>query len=98
MYNINFNTPPRFTDKDIEIKNLLGFILPQDQQMIGKEKTRYKQALYMLATTIYIGCRFYGEDATDSNKGYRAASYTIELRDTGSYGFLLPPDQVSYYY
>ena len=28
------------------------------------------------------------------NKGYRSASYAIELRDTGDYGFLLPPDQV----
>ena len=38
--------------------------------------------------------RFYGEDATGSNGDYRAAGYTIELRDTGRYGFQLPPDQV----
>jgi hypothetical protein len=37
---------------------------------------------------------FYGEDATSSNGGYRAAGYTVELRDRGQYGFLLPPSQV----
>ena len=41
--------------------------------------------------------RFYGDDATAANKGYRVASYTIELRDTGRYGFELPPAQVSIY-
>lgn len=39
--------------------------------------------------------RFYGEDATSTNDGYRAAGITIELRDTGRYGFQLPPDQVN---
>lgn len=39
--------------------------------------------------------RFYGEDATSTNNGYRAAGYTIELRDTGRYGFQLPADQVN---
>lgn len=36
---------------------------------------------------------FYSEDANSVNR-YRSAGYTIELRDTGQYGFLLPPDQV----
>ena len=40
-------------------------------------------------------CRFYGENATSWNHGYRAAGFTIELRDTGTYGFLLPPNQVT---
>ena len=39
--------------------------------------------------------RFYGDNATSTNEGYRAASYTMELRDTGEYGFILPPDQVT---
>ena len=37
---------------------------------------------------------FYSEDANALNK-HRSAGYTMELRDTGEYGFLLPPDQVS---
>jgi len=37
---------------------------------------------------------FYDTDATSSNKGYRAAGFTIELRDTGRYGFLLPSSQI----
>ena len=43
---------------------------------------------------LYCSYRFYTEDAAEKNDGYRAAGYTIELRDTGRYGFLLPPDQV----
>lgn len=41
-----------------------------------------------------ICLRFYSADANEDNLGYRAAGFTIELRDTGRYGFLLPPDQV----
>ena len=37
--------------------------------------------------------RFYSDGANERNE-YRAAGYTIELRDTGAYGFQLPPDQV----
>lgn len=35
---------------------------------------------------------FYADKA--NNKGYRSASYTIELRDTGKQGFLLSPTQI----
>ena len=40
---------------------------------------------------------FYSEDANAENE-YRSAGYTIELRDTGQYGFLLPPEQVENIY
>ena len=39
--------------------------------------------------------RFYSDDASKDNGGFRPAGITIELRDTGQYGFMLPPDQVS---
>lgn len=55
---MNLNTPPRFMAKYTQIKNQLGFILPQDQQMIGKEDNKYKQALYILTTIIYNGIGF----------------------------------------
>ncbi len=47
-----------------------------------------------LIQTIFIPPRVYSNDAASTNKGYRAASICIELRDTGQYGFLLPADQV----
>lgn len=39
-------------------------------------------------------CRFYTDDANTGNS-HRAAGMTIELRDTGTYGFELPPNQVA---
>ena len=58
----------------------------------GKRYTSQK------ASQLYVGSGtamdwFYSEDA---NRGspYRAASFTIELRDTGLYGFQLPPSEV----
>ena len=38
--------------------------------------------------------RFYSEDAAMENKGIRAMGYTIELRDDGNNGFLLPASEV----
>ena len=37
---------------------------------------------------------FYSEEANELNE-HRSAGYTMELRDTGQFGFLLPPEQVS---
>lgn len=37
----------------------------------------------------------YSDDANEGNGEYRAGVYTIELRDTGFYGFQLPPEYVS---
>ena len=39
--------------------------------------------------------RFYSEDAAVDNKGIRAMGYTIELRDDGNSGFLLPATEVT---
>ena len=61
-------------------------------QVEGKRYTSQKSIqLYM--TTGTASDWFYSDDANVNNM-YRAAGYTIELRDTGAFGFLLPPDQV----
>ena len=58
----------------------------------GKRYTSIKSIqLYM--TTGSASDWFYSDDANENNKN-RAAGFTIELRDTGTYGFILPPDQV----
>ncbi len=58
----------------------------------GKIYTSQKSIqLYM--TTGTASDWFYSDDANANNK-YRAAGYTFELRDTGQYGFELPPQQV----
>jgi len=35
-----------------------------------------------------------GDDASSKNQGVRAYGYTVELRDTGQYGFQLPASQI----
>jgi hypothetical protein len=59
----------------------------------GKRYTSQK-SIQLYLTTGTASDWFYSDDA-NSNNQYRAAGYTIELRDTGFYGFLLPPDQVT---
>lgn len=58
----------------------------------GKRYTSQK-AIQLYQTSGTARDWFYSEDANSGNK-YRSAGYTIELRDTGQYGFLLPPEQV----
>ena len=48
---------------------------------------------YNTSYTFFIN-RFYSNQVTTTNKGYRTASYTIELRDDGKYQFILPAEQV----
>ena len=55
------------------------------------------QHMYMLGVMIIyfiIFYRLYSNDAS-MNNGFRAAAFTIELRDKGYYKFMLPPDQVT---
>ena len=58
----------------------------------GKRYTSQK-AIDLYQTSGTARDWFYSEEANMDNE-YRSAGYTIELRDTGQYGFLLPPDQV----
>ena len=63
------------------------------------EQKRYtsQKSIQLYLTTGTASDWFYSDNANTGNE-FRAAGYTIELRDTGFYGFLLPPDQVSNYY
>lgn len=54
------------------------------------------KTIHNLVTPFIGHYRCYGEDASSTNGGYRAAGYSFELRDTGEYGFLLPADQVRF--
>ena len=52
--------------------------------------------MFLLLRAVFVvemSCRFYTDDANTGNT-HRAAGMTIELRDTGAYGFELPPSQV----
>ena len=60
----------------------------------GKRYTNQK-SIGLYPTTGSADDWMYSDDANENNGQYRAASYTIELRDTGAYGFLLPPYLVS---
>ncbi|KJE93156.1 carboxypeptidase [Capsaspora owczarzaki ATCC 30864] len=78
----------------------------QDETRFAKLGTNMVNTIYALTKTTYTSEKsiglyptsgtasdfFYADDS--NNKGYRAASYTIELRDTGKQGFLLSPTQI----
>lgn len=59
----------------------------------GKFYTNQK-SIGLYPTTGSADDWMYSDDANELNGEYRAASYTIELRDTGAYGFILPPSEV----
>ena len=53
-----------------------------------------KKSITLYPTTGSADDWFYSDDANEFNGDFRTAVFTIELRDTGSYGFLLPPKEV----
>jgi murein tripeptide amidase MpaA len=53
-----------------------------------------QKSIDLYVTTGTASDWFYGKEATAGNQGYKAAGYTIELRDTGDYGFQLPANQI----
>ena len=63
--------------------------------IFGVHQKRYtsQKSIQLYMTTGTASDWFYSDDA-NSNNEYRAAGYTIELRDTGQNGFTLPPDEV----
>lgn len=62
-------------------------------QVHGKKYVSEK-SIGLYPTTGSADDWFYSDSANELNGKYRSAAYTIELRDTGSYGFLLPPYEV----
>ena len=59
----------------------------------GRRYTNQK-SIGLYPTTGSADDWFYSDDANENNGEYRSAAYTIELPDTGQYGFLLPPREV----
>jgi len=53
-----------------------------------------QKSIDLYVTTGTASDWFYDEEATENNGGFRAAGFTLELRDTGRYGFLLPPTEI----
>ena len=57
-----------------------------------------KRYISQRAIQLYMGTGtaldWFYSDGANVNNAFRAAGFVIELRDTGEYGFLLPPDQV----
>ena len=48
-----------------------------------------------LYTSTGTASDWYYSSEGNTNNEFRAAAYTIELRDTGQYGFILPPNEAS---
>jgi len=53
-----------------------------------------QKSIQLYVTTGTASDWFYDTEATNGNEGYRAAGFTIELRDTGRFGFQLPPSEI----
>jgi len=60
----------------------------------GRRYTNQK-SIGLYPTTGSADDWFYSDDANEFNGDFRSAAYTIELPDTGQYGFILPPEFVS---
>jgi len=54
-----------------------------------------QRSIQLYVTTGTASDWYYGDQAFQGNKGYRVASYTVELRPTGNPpGFVLPPAEI----
>lgn len=67
--------------------------MSEDIFRVGGKKYISEKSIKLYMTTGTAADWFYSDDANE-NSPYRAAGYIVELRDTGNYGFELPPDQV----
>lgn len=72
---------------------LLGDAMSLDIRGVHGKIYTSQKSIQLYMTTGTASDWFYSDNA-NANSNYRAAGYTIELRDTGQYGFELPPEQV----
>jgi murein tripeptide amidase MpaA len=66
-------------------------------EMINKvhgSKYVTEKSIDLYRATGIAGDWFYSDDVIEGNNGYRPISITIELRDKGNYGFLLPKSEI----
>ena len=88
---------PGWTDEDApdeEQLRLLGAEISSAIFLVNGVRYTNQKSIGLYPTTGSADDWFYSDDANENNGDYRAAAYTIELRDTGNYGFVLPPAQV----
>ena len=63
-------------------------------QMVHGKLYMSQKAIGLYPTSGTARDWFYSEEANNQNE-FRSAGYTVELRDTGQYGFILPPEEVT---
>ncbi len=88
-----------WTDEDAPDEAVLrdlGYNMANAIYFVNGHRYINQKSIGLYPTTGSADDWFYSDDANEYNGDYRSASYTIELPDTGQYGFLLPPSQVSY--
>lgn len=73
----------------------LGDDMASDILKVHGKRYVSQKSIQLYLTTGTASDWFYSDKANENNK-YRAAGYTIELRDEGQFGFRLPADQVHY--
>lgn len=77
---------------EVQLKEL-GDQMSEDIYQVDEKRYTSQKSIQLYMTTGTASDWFYS-DGANINNDFRAAGFTIELRDTGQHGFLLPPDQV----
>mmetsp|Transcript_21794 Transcript_21794/g.56809 ORF Transcript_21794/g.56809 Transcript_21794/m.56809 type:complete len:444 (-) Transcript_21794:155-1486(-) len=89
--------PYGWTSNDAPDEKLLkevGDAMRDDAEKVHGMRYTSQKSISLYPTTGTANDWFYGTVASRGNKGLRAYGFTVELRDTGRYGFELPADQI----
>ena len=87
-----------WTDEDAPDEDRLRELGDEIREIIYSVHGKFysnQKSIGLYPTTGSADDWFYSDSANTENGEFRSASYTMELRDTGSQGFLLDPSQVS---